>query len=168
MVEFEIWLGKWKNAPSIGSGIQAYKKEQCRKICPVYSFIHSVELKIVWFYYVTVIWWSELKMYSEQVQIEEFALKANIEFKIQSINFGGDRTPYALKNIFITCKAVTLCGGQWIIYYKVNSLEVKSEPAERIIFSNWKKKSHASLVFSHILFVLAKSKWHYLHYCVNS
>ena len=26
MVEFEIWLGKWKNAPSIGSGIQAYKK----------------------------------------------------------------------------------------------------------------------------------------------
>ena len=75
-------------------------------------------------------------MYSEQVQIEEFGLKANIEFKIQSINFGGDRTPYALKNIFITSKAVTLCGGQWIIYYKVNSLEVKSEPAERIIFSN--------------------------------
>ena len=31
-------------------------------------------------------------MYSEQVQIEEFGLKANIEFKIQSINFGGDRT----------------------------------------------------------------------------
>ena len=26
MVEFEIWLGKWKNAPSTGSGIQAYKK----------------------------------------------------------------------------------------------------------------------------------------------
>ena len=26
MVDFEIWLGKWKNAPSIGSGIQAYKK----------------------------------------------------------------------------------------------------------------------------------------------
>ena len=75
-------------------------------------------------------------MYSEQGQIEEFGLKADVEFKIQTINFGGYRTPYGLKNIFTTCKAVTLCGGQWIIYYKVNSSEVKSEPEERIIFNN--------------------------------
>ena len=75
-------------------------------------------------------------MYSEQGQIEEFGLKADVEFKIQTINFGGYRTPYRLKNIFTTCKAVTLCGGQCIIYYKVNSSEVKSEPAERIIFNN--------------------------------
>ena len=50
-------------------------------------------------------------MYSEQGQIEEFGLKADVEFKIQTINFGGDHTPYGLKNIFTTCKAVTLCGG---------------------------------------------------------
>ena len=35
--------------------------------CPVYSFIHSIELKIAWFYY--LIWWSELKIHSEQGQI---------------------------------------------------------------------------------------------------
>ena len=45
------------------------------------------------------------------------------------MNFGGDRTPYGLRNdIFTTCKAVILCGGQWIIFHKVNSSEVKSEP----------------------------------------
>ena len=38
-----------------------------------YSFIHSVELKIVWFYY--VIWWSGLKMHNECGQIEESSLK---------------------------------------------------------------------------------------------
>ena len=75
-------------------------------------------------------------MYSEQGQIEEFGLKADVEFKIQTINFGGYHTPYGLKNTFTTCKAVTLCGGQWIIYYKVTSSEVKSEPGERIIFNN--------------------------------
>ena len=58
-------------------------------MCQVYSFIHSIELKIVWFYYVTVIWWSELKIHSQQGQIEELGLKANVEFKIQTINFGG-------------------------------------------------------------------------------
>ena len=31
-------------------------------------------------------------MYSEQGQIEELGLKANVEFKIQTINFRGDRT----------------------------------------------------------------------------
>ena len=62
------------------------------------------------------------------------------------MNFDGNRTPYVLRNnIFTTCKAVTLCGGQWIIFHKVNSSEVKSEPAKRIIFNNRKKKSHASL-----------------------
>ena len=35
MVEFEIWLGKWKNAPSIGSGIQA-------KSTNVGKFVHCI------------------------------------------------------------------------------------------------------------------------------
>ena len=75
------------------------------------------------------------------------------------MNFDGDRTSYVLRNnIFTTCKAVTLCGGQWIIFYKVNSSEVKSEPAKRIIFNNRKKKSHASLQYSgacHVQFSFA-------------
>ena len=61
-----------------------------------------------------------------QGQIEELGLKADVEFKIQTINFRGDRILYGLKNTFTTCKAVTLCG----------SSEVKSEPAKRIIFNN--------------------------------
>ena len=78
-----------------------------------------------------------MKIHSEQGQIEELGLKANVEFKIQTINFRGDRTLYGLKNTFTTCKAVTLCG----------SSEVKSEPAKRIIFNNWKKCISCLFVF---------------------
>ena len=88
-----------------------------------------------------------MKIHSEQGQIEELGLKANVEFKIQTINFRGDRTLCRLKNIFTTCKAVTLCGGQWIIYYKVTSSEVKSEPAKRMMFNNWKKYISCLFVF---------------------
>ena len=49
----------------------------------MYSFIHSDELKIVQFYYVSIIWWSELKIHSEQGQVK-LGLKANVEFKIQT------------------------------------------------------------------------------------
>ena len=69
-----------------------------------------------------------MKIHSEQGQIEELGLKAKAEFKIQL---------YGLKNTITTCKAVTLCG----------SSEVKSEPAKRIIFNNWKKYISCLFVF---------------------
>ena len=43
-------------------------------IVELYNFQLNAELKIAWFYY--VIWRSELKIHSEQGQIEELSLKA--------------------------------------------------------------------------------------------
>ena len=79
-----------------------------------------------------------MKIHSEQGQIEELVLKANVEFKIQTIyKFSWGSYTNRTEKHFHNLQSSHLCG----------SSEVKSEPPKRIIFNNWKKCISCLFVF---------------------